>query len=234
MFKGVLKVSFLFVFGAALVFGASLKNADAVPTLIMTDGSTTVTVTDGQVGFDLNPVVGRITYIGGFGAYSIQTNTGTTKPVIGSPTSPRLDLSFDVVSSGATSSLFISFYDKDFTSPAPGSLNLGMGGTTDGTVTGRSFHGATNAIPATTLVSTIGPLPGNSFSGDVSGSIGSASPYSLGVQVEILHGGGDGLQTTGNINASVPEPTTMLLLGIGMVGLIGAGTTRRLKRAKKE
>ncbi len=47
-------------------------------------------------------------------------------------------------------------------------------------------------------------------------------------------GVGTTLVFSSNAAVSTPEPVTMLLLGIGLVGLVGIGATRRLRGAKKE
>ena len=99
----------------ALALGADRVNA--VPTLTLFDGTTTITITDGS-GLDANAAVGAVTFSGRIGVWDVNVSTGITKPVIGSSTVPMMDLNSVDHSTGA-GTLTITFS----VSPA---LNSGM------------------------------------------------------------------------------------------------------------
>lgn len=76
---------------AALATMSLAPSAFAVPQLQLSDGTTTITVTDQGIG-DIDGNTGVIVFHGSIGAFNINVTTGITKPVLGSPTQPVLDL----------------------------------------------------------------------------------------------------------------------------------------------
>jgi hypothetical protein len=167
--------------------------------------------------------------------YSLLVNTSQSKPVIGSPVAPQLDVSFTATTAGPPGgSVFLYASDTDFTTG--GNFLLALGGTnsgTDGTVTGRAWGGTNNtalSFSGANLLGTIGPLTGLAYSGTNSGSfIPTVSPFSLTIGVAITRETAG--TSTGDLNLqAVPEPSTWAMMILGFAGL-GFMTYRRRKVA---
>jgi hypothetical protein len=182
--------------------------AHAVPTLTLTDGTTTITIEDGKI-LDSNPLAGVVTYIGGIGVWSINVSTGI------SPTTadPFMDLSSANASSGA-GNLSILFTETGFT---PGSA-MSIGGTSTVSAGGSLLYTSWYGADLLGLLSF--GLPALPFGG--SQDISYYQPLSenigpLTMQVDISHFGRG--TTSFDANIAVPEPSTLLLLGSGLTGL---------------
>ena len=154
---------------------------------------------------------------------------------MGQPARQQIDLTFTATTLDNTAhSAFFYVSDTDFVGPQ--SLQLSLGGTNSGgsgTVTGRSWGGTSNTalqFSGANLLNTVGPLSGPAFAGSASGTLTPAvTPYSLTIGVA-LNRTTPGT-TTGDLNlasspaaSSVPEPSSLLL---GALGMIGVGVARR-------
>lgn len=210
---------------AAIAFLFAVSSANAVPTLRLTQGSTTFTVADGSA-LDANAAAGGVTFIGSVGTFTTNVSTGLTKPIIGSSSTPDIDLNSVDVSSGTGGSLTVAWSDTDFTSLSPVSINAFIGGTS-----GLSVVPATSLISWSLYGSSANDLFGTgsllwtssftgpgAFSDSLSNIIfNPLGAYSLTLVATITHATA---QTSsfdfGAQGTPLPEPTPLALISLGL------------------
>jgi hypothetical protein len=163
-----------------------------------------------------------------FAGFTILTNIGQSKPLIGSASAPQLDLTFNAVTNDNLEHLvFLYAADTDFTGTGPFLLELGgtQGpGCSGNTIQGRAWGGALNSIPADPRG--VGPLLANTgatcvspFALSVGGELDpTVNPYALTIGVQLTRTTAGA--TTGDLSlVPIPEPASMGLFGLGMMGL---------------
>jgi PEP-CTERM motif len=216
--------------GAVFMMGVT-TSANAL-SIRLTDGNSTVTVYD-NVGLDMNSATGAVTYVGAIGDFILNVSTGYSKPFIGSAGNPFMDLvSIDVYSRNpTTSTLQIFLTDIDFTGLVPG-FQANVSGITSGALTYSTYVDSSNAAFGTASMLTTKTYSTSPFSGTETSLFGTlTSPYSLTQEIDISALTSGGISAfnatlTASAAAPVPEPGTMVLLGIGMLGLAIYGKRR--------
>ncbi|MCS6319888.1 MAG: PEP-CTERM sorting domain-containing protein [Nitrospira sp.] len=162
-----------------------------------------------------------VTFSGAIGNFDLNVSTGVTYPVLGSPTSPDMDLnSIDVTTiGGGGGTLTLKFSEIGFSSPL--GFTAAIGGTVGagGTLSYNTFLSSTNTLFAeTTPLTSLGSFGPGAFSGTTSGVAGGVGPFSL-TQVVTLTLPNAGTATSFNASLAVPEPASLLLLGAGLAGI---------------
>lgn len=223
-----MKTSFLAKIGisvAALTVAAALPSYASF-TMTVNDGvGGPTTITDNGAG-DLNAGVGAITFLSSDAKWSINVDTGTSKPLIGSATDPQLDLNFIATSVGA-GTLTITITDTGF-GPLGASTflsHLSLGGTlaSGGTVTGSGLVNLTTVGPVSTSTSPFA-LSASALAG------GLGSTFDMSETITLTH-------TSGGISSGdlkldvVPEPSTVIA-GALLLLPFGASTLRCLRSRK--
>jgi hypothetical protein len=218
-----------------------------------------VVVTDGKAG-DTNPLTGVITYLGSINSnFLINVTTGISKPVIGGVNNyAELDLNSVNVQVGSAGTLRITLEDSGYTLGPDGYLSAvgAVGGTLSGaagsTVTFQSWVNPSNDVPALgpaapypSMLPSIGKTPEDSvamwsdggvtfrpgaFSSTASEGFMHYGAYSLFTQATINFTG-PGMVSFDSDLSTVPEPTSLLLLGSGLAG-IGLWSRRKKKSAQ--
>ena len=215
--KPVLLLAAIFVFGLAI-------NANATAVLNLNDGvghSVTVQDTDGD---------GIVSFVGTIGVFKVNVATGLTKPDLnGTPFFAQMDLQSG--EQGGPGTLTVSLTDFNFpATESAGVLTLSVGGTTNGSVSFEVFKQVGDQKVADVKVGPIDP-PGNdiAFQASASAEHGVLQSYTMGLIATVTHTNRTDL-TTFNLNAvnAVPEPTSLLLLGTGLLG-VGILARRRSK-----
>ncbi len=200
--------------------------AQAELILTLSDGETTVQTSD------LN-TDGAVLYAGSIGDWFLNITVGVANPIIGDGNTSSLDLSSLNISGSSEDGgvLYISLTDTNNTVPF-GATNymVEYGGTSGGTVAFQSYVDTNNtAFGTETLLYDTGALDG-AFSGTGFGGVSLTGPYSITTVATITHE--HGFMASGfNHGVTIPEPGSLALIGIGLLGL-AIGVRRSSRKGK--
>ncbi len=198
------------IVSALALLAASQMMASATLQLRLSDGTTTITVVDQGPG-DFIPAVGWVGFIGPVGSVWVyDMSAGISKPLVGTPDVPQMDLNSISYSAPTMVPLTIQMTDTGFTGKGPGVAAIG--GLTDGIVLARTYIDEKNvAFAKTKLVTTQGPFSGPTFSQDTPFSIAPKKAYSVTLQAilnhPVLSPDGDGPRTGFDLSWVVNPPT---------------------------
>jgi hypothetical protein len=219
-----------------------LQSAHAIPMLAVDDmglvGVEVIIVDNSPVGTptplglsnmaDPNATLGVVSHSGSVGSFVLNVGVGTSIPVSGGTVSlPAMDL-FDLTV-GGPGTLSIMFTDTGFgPTPAGTSFTTAIGGTTglSGSVDAQVWLNGDNAAfgMMTPIANLLGsPFGPGAFSDMTSESKSPPTPYSITMEMLITHDSFEVSSIDMNVIAevtAVPEPSTMLLLGGGLLGLV--------------
>ncbi len=192
------------------------------------DGSVESLVSDNGAG-DLSSITGYMIAAYSGGPWFVSVALGTSKPVAVPPT--VMDLSFSAISS-AGGTILISLTDTNWSGVGVQQFLADIGGAmVSGALVEYSVYGslANGEFERTSLICH-DTLSGSPYADSCVGLFTQDPEYSLTLDVKVTHTGW-GI-TTGNLEFKVPEPSAMILLGMGLLGLC-MWTRKRMSKRKQ-
>jgi len=192
-------------------------------TIRLFDGITTVTVADGDVGppTDSNAVAGAVTWIGGVGSWVVNVTTGVGAPLF---SDPHLDLNSINISNTSGPGVFLDVWvsQTDFTLGGIAQLAAffgSIGGTSVGTLAWDMWVDDANGLFSQATQVAGAATVGSPFAQSGVGHAIVDGTFSMTLHVRVLHGNAPGTTSFDFEGFVVPEPGTIALLGIGLIGL---------------
>jgi hypothetical protein len=218
---------------AALLLGA-LPAAHAAPTLSFSvDGGAAITCADGA-GCDINPNAGVVTLSQSLGDFSVNVTTGLSKPIL-TGGNPLMDLNtVNVQVWGNPHTLQIGFSDTGF-DIYNGWISTSYGGTLSGSGASLAYSAyyddGNGLFGKGTLIGT-GDYGSGAFSGSADGGWSPSAPYSV-TEILTLKTGGGMTVFSGDFAVTVPEPGTLALIGLALLGFAAVYRRRVPARASR-
>jgi hypothetical protein len=208
----------------ALLAGLGVaQQAPAAVQMTLTDGTTTI-ILDDNVGLDVNPLVGALTFVGTIGCFALNVSTAVGDAQTVGFTGLDLN-SINSANCAMADTLTISFSETGYV--AGGVFQGAIGGTLSGLdIFAEMFAGLNAFYDESNLIGSYTQTNDGAFAASFSNSVaGLPNPYSLTLVVELS--GVAGLASF-DFEGKVPEPATIGLLGLSLAGL-GVATRRRRK-----
>ena len=219
---------------AALLLGL-LPAAHAVPMLSFSiDGGAATTCADGAA-CDINPYAGVVTFSQSLlPDFAVNVTTGLSKPIL-TGGDPLMDLNtVNVQTWGGPHTLQIGFSDTGFDIYG-GRITTNYGGTLNGIGASMEFsayYDAGNALFGQgSLIGTVGSGTG-AFSGSADGGWSPNAPYSV-TEILTLTTGAGMTVFSGDFTVNVPEPGTLALIGLALLGFAAVYRRRVPARASR-
>jgi hypothetical protein len=206
----------------AVAVGFSMSAQAGTAVLTIYDGvNPLVSVTDNGLG-DESGATGAVVVQTNMGVWNLTISSAITKPLVGSGTSPIMDISLQAYST-AGGSLTLTFSDINF-GPATGTMNATVTGhTVSGAPASSTFYlygdAANNIGGTSTLITSMPTTPLTPpLIESSSGPLTLPAPFSLTEVLSVSAGGGSVISVDGSFTlAPVPEP------GIPALGALGVG-----------
>jgi len=196
---------------------ANIASAHAMPTLQLSDGTTTIMIVDEGPGDALPGIIGGVGYMGSVGSFNLNVTTGFVTPLVGTYNQPMLNLSsVGVSSSGSGGTLTIMFTETGFGSITGDIFETKVGGTNHGAISFNTYVDNTNTAFGTgTLIGNLGATGVGAFDGSTSSIFAPSDPFSMTAVATITHGSGNKASSFGMSVNVVPEPISYALFIIG-------------------